>query len=69
MSHLSRFGRKKVIVIEPTPPAKCDLCGKHDELRPYGPNGENICYGCGMKDPAMTTRRMEHVLFGEPLDG
>lgn len=69
MSHLSRVGRKKVIVIAVTPPATCDLCGKHDELRPYGPNGENICYDCGLKDPAMTEKRLGHVLFGDPLDG
>ena len=29
---------------------KCDLCGVHDELRPYGPNGENVCFDCGMKN-------------------
>ena len=28
----------------------CDLCGKEDETRPYGPNGERVCFECGMKD-------------------
>ena len=29
---------------------KCEICGKKDELRPYGKNGENVCFDCGMKD-------------------
>lgn len=29
--------------------AKCQYCGEIDELRPYGSNGENICFKCGMK--------------------
>ena len=45
----------------------CDLCEKHDELRPYGPNGERICYDCGKRNPEATARRMGHVLFGKPL--
>src|SRR4030095_6267735 len=28
---------------------KCEMCGKQDELRPYGPNNENICFDCAMK--------------------
>lgn len=53
-----------VIEIVPTPDEKCDLCGKIDELRPYGPKGENICFECGMKDEAGTTARMASILFG-----
>ena len=34
------------------PDARCELCGKIDELRPYGPKGERVCFDCGMKDPA-----------------
>lgn len=33
----------------------CELCGKVEELRPYGPNGELICFECGMKDEETTT--------------
>jgi hypothetical protein len=33
--------------------AICELCGKVDELRPYGPKGERICFDCGQKDDAM----------------
>lgn len=43
---------------------KCEFCGATDELRPYGPNNENICFDCAMKDEATTKRK-----FGEILDG
>jgi hypothetical protein len=54
-----------VAIIEPEPPAFCELCGKLDELRPYGPKGERICVECAMKDKAGTKRRMIKHLFGE----
>jgi hypothetical protein len=44
---------------------KCELCGKVDETRPYGPNGEEICYNCGMKNEKITIRMMNKILFGE----
>lgn len=54
--------------IAATPPAECEMCHKVAELRPYGPNGENICYDCGMKDPATTERRFAQHVLGEELD-
>lgn len=45
-----------MLVIEQEPDGTCELCGKVDELRPYGPHGENICFSCGMKDEASTKR-------------
>lgn len=45
-----------IILIEPTPAAVCELCGKADELRPYGPKGENVCFDCGMKDEEAATK-------------
>jgi len=56
-----------LFIIEPTPPAKCDLCGKTAQLRPYGPNGENICFACGEKNPASRDRQFARVLFGEDV--
>lgn len=41
-----------VIVIgsnDESAPKKCEYCGKMEELRPYGINGANICFECGMK--------------------
>lgn len=47
----------------------CELCGAVDELRPYGPNGEWICFDCGMKDEETTTARFVAILdHGLTLD-
>lgn len=40
----------------------CDLCGSFEECRPYGPNGENVCFGCGMKDGAAALRQFQSRL-------
>ncbi len=58
----------KVIVIEPELDAVCELCGKVDELRPYGPRGERVCFDCAMKDEAAASRQMARVLFGEDVN-
>lgn len=47
------------------PPQRCTSCGIIDETRPYGPDGEEICYDCGMKDPETTQRKMAEYLFGD----
>jgi hypothetical protein len=44
---------------------KCQLCGKEDDLRPYGPNNENICFDCGMKDEATTAAKFKEMLDGQ----
>jgi hypothetical protein len=51
--------------IAPEPPQRCEFCGVIDETRPYGPDGEEICYDCGMKDPDTTERKMAEYLFGD----
>ena len=43
----------------------CEMCGKVDECRPYGPNDENICFDCAMKDEETTTRKMSAYIFGD----
>jgi ribosomal protein L37AE/L43A len=48
---------KKVIIIEVQQPQQCDFCGQIDELRPYGPNGEWVCFDCGMKDEESVRRQ------------
>jgi hypothetical protein len=53
------------IIIEREDDDKCEFCGKVDELRPYGPNRERICFECGMKDEATTQRIMARDLFGQ----
>lgn len=46
-------------------PQQCDLCRKIAELRPYGPNGEKVCFECGMKDEAAMELGMARYIFGE----
>ena len=43
-------------VIAEQPPGRCALCGAVEETRPYGPNGEDVCFDCGMKDEAAARR-------------
>lgn len=57
-------------------PNKCQLCEKTTEadgspidLRPYGPGGAWICFECGMKDEAGTSRRMNGIMFGDDIAG
>lgn len=57
--------KKRITVISCGEDARCELCGKLDELRPYGPNGEAICFKCGMKDEETTRKQfikiIEHI--------
>lgn len=43
---------------------RCELCGEIEELRPYGPNGEKVCFDCGMKDEAAAVKQMDKYIFG-----
>jgi hypothetical protein len=47
------------VVFVDDPPRTCELCGKVAECRPYGPNGEQICFPCGEKNPAERDRRIK----------
>lgn len=51
--------------IAPEEDSRCELCGKIEETRPYGPNGERVCFDCGMKDEAAAQRQMRRYIFGE----
>lgn len=46
-------------------PTVCEMCGVIAECRPYGPNDENICFDCAMKDEATTEKKMAAHIFGE----
>ena len=52
------------LIIESTPDAVCELCGKTSELRPYGPNNENICFECGMKNLETTKEKFLELMHG-----
>ncbi len=45
----------------------CEMCGKIDECRPYGPNGEQICFECATTkcDKEQVEKRMAQHIFGE----
>ena len=47
--------------------SRCQACGILAELRPYGPNGERICYACGMKNQAATERQFSKRILGESI--
>ena len=47
-----------VLHIKTEEESSCETCGKMAELRPYGPNGEKICFECGMKDEHTTRKKM-----------
>lgn len=52
------------IIIEAETNDVCELCGVVDELRPYGPNGERICYDCGQINPALTEQKIRELFEG-----
>lgn len=46
----------------------CELCGKIDECRPYGPNSEQICFDCATSSPEMeeiVKKKMMSYIFGD----
>jgi len=49
-------------------PRKCELCGEVEELRPYGPMGENVCFLCAKKDENAMERGADRRFgFGGPV--
>jgi hypothetical protein len=46
------------------PEKRCELCGTVTECRPYGPNGEQVCFYCAQKDPAAMQRGVNRYIFG-----
>ena len=52
-------------IIQQQEPECCEMCCTIDECRTYGPNDENICFDCAMKDPVTTERKMGSYIFGE----
>jgi hypothetical protein len=54
-----------VVIIQAENPQQCDLCGAIAELRPYGPNGESVCFDCGMKDEPAAERAFLKRLDGD----
>lgn len=55
------------LVIEAEGSDKCQLCGEVEELRPYGPNGEQVCFTCGMLDEEAARRAFSGLLNGPSI--
>ena len=55
-------------IIQEEPMQVCELCRVIDETRPYGPNYEQICFECAMKDEETTRKRMTEYVFGASDD-
>ena len=53
------------LVIAGEEDARCEDCGKIDELRPYGRNGANVCFDCAMKDEANAARMFRARIAGD----
>lgn len=54
--------------IAPEPEQTCELCGKLEETRPYGPKGERVCFDCGSKDEEALDRGFRRHVLGESDD-
>jgi hypothetical protein len=46
-------------------PDECELCGKFEETRPYGPNGERVCFECGMKNEDAARKAFSKLVLGK----
>jgi hypothetical protein len=58
----TRHGNDFIVAEEA--PQQCDLCGAIEELRPYGPNGEAICFDCGMANREATDAAFRRATEG-----
>jgi len=52
------------LIIEQTEPATCFFCHRVAELRPYGPQGQSICFDCGMHNIEETAKQFHKLLEG-----
>lgn len=53
-----------IVTISNGDPSKCELCGVTAILRPYGPNGEKICFQCLKKNEPAARQRFIDVVNG-----
>jgi hypothetical protein len=56
--------KRKIFYVLQEEPQKCEYCGRIAELRPYGKNGANICFKCGMENIKTTEAE-----FGKRIAG
>jgi hypothetical protein len=51
------------LLISEEKPEICQFCHNFEELRPYGPNNEEICFECAMKDERTTNKKMMEYIY------
>jgi len=44
--------------------ARCAMCRKKSDTRPFGPQGERVCYDCAMKNEAAARRQFFRLVHG-----
>ena len=54
----------QLFVIKNEPESACEFCGKVAELRPYGPQGESVCFKCGMQDEEAAEQWFDQLILG-----
>jgi hypothetical protein len=57
-----RIGNVVIIVGESD--RACAMCGEWTECRPAGPNQEQVCHACAIKDPAAMERYGQRLFNG-----
>lgn len=52
---------------EPNAPEFCQMCGKRDLLRPFGPNKQFVCPPCAKKNPEVLATLMSLAMADADL--
>jgi ribosome-binding protein aMBF1 (putative translation factor) len=66
MTQVFDNGKTRIVLITPQEDEKCEMCGKMEECRPYGPGGMNVCFDCAMKDEVEARRQLDARWDGKP---
>lgn len=59
----------ELVFLVPPPSGECETCGEVDELRPYGPNGEWVCFECAMQDEEAAGEKFEELFSAYNKEG
>ncbi len=65
---MTRRTKDGLVIIAAEEDGLCEFCGGKAELRPYGPNGEYVCFQCGMKDEEAAIRQFGRLLAGNDIE-
>ena len=52
------------VILEHETPDICEFCGAVEELRPYGPNRERVCFDCMKKNELIAKAIFAHDVLG-----